>query len=31
LDHDPTFTNNFWKEFFRPQGTQLHINTTYYP
>jgi hypothetical protein len=27
----PTFTNNFWKELFRIQGTQLHLNTAYYP
>jgi hypothetical protein len=30
-DRDPTFTNNFWKEFFRLQGTQLHLNTAYHP
>ena len=29
--HDPTFTNNFWKELFKLQGTQLHLNTTYHP
>jgi hypothetical protein len=30
-DHDPNFTNNFWKELFKLQGTQLHLNTTYHP
>jgi hypothetical protein len=30
-DHDPTFTSNFWKELFKLQGTQLHLNTTYHP
>jgi hypothetical protein len=30
-DRDPTFTNNFWQELFRLQGTQLHLNTTYHP
>jgi hypothetical protein len=29
--HDPTFTNNFWQELLRLQGTQLHLNTTYHP
>jgi hypothetical protein len=28
---DPTFTNNFWQELFRLQGTQLHLSTTYHP
>jgi hypothetical protein len=28
---DPTFTNNFWQEPFKLQGTQLHLNTTYHP
>jgi hypothetical protein len=27
---DPTFTNNFWQELFRLQGTQLHLSTTYH-
>jgi hypothetical protein len=31
FDKDPTFTNNFWQEMFRLQGTQLHLNTTYHP
>jgi hypothetical protein len=31
LTRDPTFTNNFWQELFRLQGTQLHLNTTYHP
>jgi hypothetical protein len=30
-DHDPTFTNNFWQELFKLQGTQLHLCTTYHP
>jgi hypothetical protein len=30
-DRDPTFTNNFWQELFRLQGTQLHLSTTYHP
>ena len=30
-DRDPTFTNNFWQELFRLQGTQLHLNTAYHP
>jgi hypothetical protein len=30
-DRDPTFTNNFWQELFKLQGTQLHISTTYHP
>jgi hypothetical protein len=30
-DRDPTFTSNFWKELFKLQGTQLHLNTTYHP
>jgi hypothetical protein len=30
-DHDPTFTNNFWKELFKLQGTQLHLITAYHP
>jgi hypothetical protein len=29
--HDPTFTNNFWQELFKLQGTQLHLSTTYHP
>jgi hypothetical protein len=30
-DRDPTFTNIFWQEIFRLQGTQLHLNTSYHP
>jgi hypothetical protein len=30
-DHDPTFTRNFWQELLKLQGTQLHLNTAYYP
>jgi hypothetical protein len=26
----PTFTNNFWKELFRLQGTQFHLSTSYH-
>jgi hypothetical protein len=26
---DPTFSNNFWQELFRLQGTQLHLSTCY--
>jgi transposase InsO family protein len=26
-DRDPTFTRNFWQEFFKLQGTQLHLST----
>jgi hypothetical protein len=29
--HDPTFTNNFWKELFKLQGTQLHLSIAYHP
>lgn len=28
-DHDPTFTSNFWKEFFFLQGNQLHLSMAY--
>jgi hypothetical protein len=30
-DKDPTFTSNFWQEFFKLQGTQLHLITAYHP
>jgi hypothetical protein len=30
-NRDPTFTNNFWQELFKLQGTQLHLITTYHP
>jgi hypothetical protein len=30
-DCDPTFTNNFWQELFKIQGTQLHLNIAYHP
>jgi hypothetical protein len=30
-DRDPTFTSNFWQEFFKLQGTQLHLSTAYHP
>ena len=29
--HDPTFTNNFWQELFKLQGTQLHLSTAHPP
>jgi hypothetical protein len=29
-DHDQTFTNNFWQELFKLQGTQFHLSTTYH-
>jgi hypothetical protein len=31
FDRDPAFTNNFWQELFRLQGTQLHLSTAYHP
>jgi hypothetical protein len=30
-ERDLAFTNNFWKELFKLQGTQLHLSTTYHP
>jgi IS30 family transposase len=30
-DRDPTFTNNFWQELFKLQGTQFHFITAYHP
>jgi hypothetical protein len=30
-DRDPTFTNNFWQELFRLQGTQLYLIISYHP
>jgi hypothetical protein len=30
-DCDPTFTDNFWQELFKLQGTQSHLSTTYHP
>jgi hypothetical protein len=30
-NRDPTFTNIFWQELFKLQGTQLHLSTTYHP
>ena len=30
-NRDPTFTNKFWQELFKPHGTQLNMNTTYHP
>eukprot|EP00253_Pinus_taeda_P027829 PITA_27829 len=30
-DRDPIFTNNFWQELFKLQGTQLQLSTSYHP
>ena len=30
-DYDPTFTNKFWQELFKLQGTQLQMSTYYHP
>ena len=30
-DHDLTFTNTFWQEFFKLQGTQLGMSMPYHP
>lgn len=30
-DRDPTFTSNFWKEFFKLQGTTLRYSSAYHP
>jgi hypothetical protein len=30
-DRDPTFTNTFWQELFKLQGTQMNMSTTYHP
>jgi hypothetical protein len=30
-DRDPTFTNTFWKEMFKLQGTRQNMSTTYHP
>jgi len=30
-DRDPTFTNKFWQELFKIQGTQLSMSTSYHP
>ena len=30
-DRDPNFTNNFWQELFKLQGTQLHLKSVYHP
>jgi hypothetical protein len=29
-DCDPNFTNNVWKEYFKLQGTQLHLSSAYH-
>ena len=31
FDRHPTFTNTFWQELFRLQGTQFHLSTTCHP
>lgn len=31
FDHDPAFTNKFWQELFKLQGTQLKMSTSYHP
>jgi hypothetical protein len=30
-NRDPIFTNNFWQQLFKLQGTQLHLSTAYHP
>jgi hypothetical protein len=30
-NQDPTFTSNFWQEFFKILGTQLHLSIIYHP
>ena len=30
-DQYPTFTNKFWQEIFKLQGTQLQLIKTYHP
>jgi hypothetical protein len=30
-NRDPTFTNTFWQEMFKLEGTQLNMSTTYHP
>jgi hypothetical protein len=30
-NRDPIFTEIFWQELFRLQGTQLHLSTIYHP
>ena len=30
-DRDPLFMSHFWQEFFRLQGTRLHMSSSYHP
>jgi hypothetical protein len=30
-DRDPTFSNNFWQELFKIQGTRLHLSISCHP
>ncbi|PNY00986.1 hypothetical protein L195_g024273 [Trifolium pratense] len=30
-DRDPVFMSNFWRELFKPQGTQLKMSSAYHP
>lgn len=30
-DRDPIFISNFWREFFKLFGTQLHMSSSYHP
>lgn len=30
-DRDPIFVSHFWSEFFKILGTQLKMNSAYYP
>lgn len=30
-DRDPVFTSQFWAEYFRLQGSELHMSSAYHP
>jgi hypothetical protein len=30
-DHDPVFTNNFWRELFFLAGVKLNLSSTFHP